>query len=115
MATAHPTAAAADPPLQLLRFREPEVADARAVACRFGANLVRERRTAGLSQEALGLLASLHRTEIGLLEHGRRTPRIDTLVKLADSLGAELDALLDGIGWRVGGDMPGQFVTGGGR
>lgn len=53
------------------------------VARQFGKNLHRERKRAGLSQEEVGFRASLHRTEIGLLERGARTPRIDTLVKLA--------------------------------
>jgi transcriptional regulator with XRE-family HTH domain len=38
------------------------------VARRFGRNLRRARRRAGLSQERLGVAAGLHRTEIGLLE-----------------------------------------------
>jgi transcriptional regulator with XRE-family HTH domain len=72
------------------------------VALRFGENMRRIRRGAGISQEALGFRASLHRTEIGLLERGERTPRIDTLVKLATSLGASPGELLDGISWNPG-------------
>ena len=56
------------------------------VARLFGANLRRIRKRADLSQEEVGWLASLHRTEVGLLERGERTPRIDTLVKLAGGL-----------------------------
>lgn len=56
------------------------------VAKRFGENLVRCRKRTGFSQEALGLRASLNRTEISLLERGTRVPRIDTLVKLAAAL-----------------------------
>jgi transcriptional regulator with XRE-family HTH domain len=56
------------------------------VATQFGNNLRYCRRRAGFSQEALGYAASLHRTEIGLLERGARVPRIDTLVKLAGGL-----------------------------
>jgi len=59
------------------------------VAQRFGANLAFLRSEAGLSQEELGFLAGLHRTEISLLERGTRVPRIDTLVKLAGGLGLE--------------------------
>ena len=44
------------------------------VAERFGANLYRARKRAGLSQEALGFAAGLHRTEVGLLERGQRIP-----------------------------------------
>jgi len=57
------------------------------------------RRRAGFSQEELGALACLHRTEIGLVEGGRRLPRVDTLVKLASALEVRTDELLRGIEW----------------
>jgi transcriptional regulator with XRE-family HTH domain len=79
------------------------------VAQRFGANLVRCRKQAGLSQEDLGARADLHRTAIGLLERGARTPRIDTLIKLAQALPAEIEDLLDGITWEPGEASPGRF------
>ncbi len=44
------------------------------VARRFGANLRQLRRQADLSQEEVGARASLHRTEIGLLEGIEWTP-----------------------------------------
>lgn len=65
------------------------------LARRFGKNLNRARRRAGYSQEELGLMATLHRTEIGLLEHGRCLPRLDTFVKLLGSLEGEAADLLD--------------------
>lgn len=60
-----------------------------SIAERFGQNLRLCRRRAGLLQEAVGLLASIHRTEVGLLERGERTPRIDTLVKVAGPVGVD--------------------------
>jgi transcriptional regulator with XRE-family HTH domain len=69
------------------------------VAERFGDNLRRIRKGAGISQEALGLRCSLHRTEIGLLERGARVPRIDTLIKIASGLGIHPNALMAGISW----------------
>lgn len=82
----------------------------RAVAHRFGANLLAAREGANVSQEELGLRASLHRTEIGLLERGARIPRIDTLVKLASALDVSLVCpLLDGIAWEPGRVEPGRF------
>lgn len=69
------------------------------VAERFGENLRRLRKGAGISQEALGLRCSLHRTEIGLLERGARVPRIDTLIKIASGLGIHPNALMAGISW----------------
>ena len=71
-----------------------------AVSRRFAENLVLARKGADLSQEALGWRASLHRTQIGMLERGGRVPRIDTLVKLAAALELPLACpLLEGIGW----------------
>lgn len=86
------------------------------VGRRFGENLRRCRRAAGLSQEALGERASLHRTEIGLLERGARVPRIDTVVKLASALDCQPGDLLAGIGWQsaeMGEPIPGRFIDGG--
>jgi transcriptional regulator with XRE-family HTH domain len=80
------------------------------VAERFGANLVRCRKRADLSQEELGWRASLHRTEVGLLERGARIPRIDTLVKLAGALGITPNALLSGIVWAPGATISGHFL-----
>jgi transcriptional regulator with XRE-family HTH domain len=63
-----------------------------------GSNLRRRRREAGLSQERLAELCDLHRTEIGLLERGERSPRLETLVTLARGLElSSLCDLLDGI------------------
>jgi transcriptional regulator with XRE-family HTH domain len=71
----------------------------RDVAVRFGENLRRHREAAGSTQEDLAFYASLHRTEIGLLERGQRVARIDTLVRLAAALSASPVDLLDGISW----------------
>jgi transcriptional regulator with XRE-family HTH domain len=80
------------------------------VARRFGENLASAREGASITQEELSFRASLHRTEIGLLERGGRIPRIDTLAKLAGALGVPSSSLLDGIDWQ-----PGEFTRGGFR
>lgn len=79
------------------------------VAVRFGRNLFRCRRRAAMSQEELGNLASLHRTEIGMLEHGTRLARVDTLMKLAGALAVEPSELLEGIQWMPGNSDVGSF------
>lgn len=79
------------------------------VAAKFGANLARARERVGITQEELAHNASLHRTEIGLLERGGRIPRIDTLVKLAGSLEVRPEELLDGLDWEPGSVVAGQF------
>jgi len=80
------------------------------IASRFAENLVRHRDLAGISQEELGYRASLHRTEISQLERGLRIPRIDTMIKLAHSLGLGYEQLLAGIDWTPGEVRPGQFA-----
>ena len=72
------------------------------IAEKFGKNLSRARKRTGLSQEALAVRASLHRTEIGLLERGERLPRIDTAIKLAGAVGVAPADLLEGISWEPG-------------
>ena len=76
----------------------------------FGKNLADARRRSELSQEALAVGASLHRTEIGLLERGERLPRIDTVVKLAGAMGIPTTELIAGIEWRPGTTQAGAFV-----
>lgn len=73
-----------------------------AVAGRFGRNLRRLRRREGLTQEELARSAGLHRAAIGLLENGERVARVDTLVRLADSMEVPPEELLDGIFWISG-------------
>lgn len=82
------------------------------IAARFGENLVRCRKRAGISQEELGFRASLHRTEIGMLERGIRLARIDTLVKLAGALDIAPGELLDGLDWTPADPRIGQFSVG---
>jgi transcriptional regulator with XRE-family HTH domain len=83
-----------------------------AIAARFGDNLARCRKRADLSQEEVSYRAGVHRTEISQLERGLRTPRIDTLVKLASALAVPATSLLDGIAWEPGSVQAGGFTTG---
>ncbi len=64
----------------------------------FAANLRRQRKRAGLSQEALAEICNLHRTEISLLERCKRSPRLETLVILSRGLQlSSVSELLEGI------------------
>lgn len=76
---------------------------------RFGANLRRARREAGLSQEEAAVRGSIHRTEIGLLERGERMPRIDTAIKMAGAVGVAPAKLFEGIVWEPGAQTRGEF------
>lgn len=86
----------------------------RQAAERIGRNVFMARRRAGFSQEELGALAGLHRTEVGMVEKGDRLPRVDTLVKLAAVLAVPIGELVAGIEWIVPAPThPGAFaITG---
>ena len=79
------------------------------IAAHFGRNLRSCRIRADLSQEELGKRASVHRTEVGLLERGARVPRIDTLIKLASALSIPPAELLVGIEWKPDSIQRGGF------
>jgi transcriptional regulator with XRE-family HTH domain len=64
---------------------------------RFAVNLRAQRQKAGLSQEALGFVCELHRTEVSLLERAGREPRLSTIVRLARGLRIKPAELLEGI------------------
>lgn len=66
---------------------------------RFATNLRKARQKMGISQEELGYMCDLHRTEISLLERGGREPRMGTIVKLAGSLDTTPDELCEGVAW----------------
>jgi transcriptional regulator with XRE-family HTH domain len=86
-----------------------------------GTNLARLREAKGLSQEEVAFRAGLHRTEISLMELGKRTVRIDTIVRVVGALEIDMlkafegtrwvpfldkpdgELLLDGPGWRSSG------------
>jgi transcriptional regulator with XRE-family HTH domain len=88
----------------------------REAARQLGKNLWLARRRAGYTQEELGVLCSLHRTEIGMVEKGDRLPRVDTLMKLAAALDVQVEKLVEGIEWiPPGPPASGSFAVQGGR
>jgi transcriptional regulator with XRE-family HTH domain len=66
---------------------------------RFATNLRKARAEAGISQEELGYMCDLHRTEVSLLERAGREPRLATIVKLAGALQTTPSELCAGISW----------------
>lgn len=76
--------------------------DSSGLAEHFGRRLWHRRRLACLSQEDLGRLLDVHRTEIGLLERGRRVPRLDTILKLSAGVEACPCELIAGLHWQSG-------------
>jgi transcriptional regulator with XRE-family HTH domain len=75
---------------------------------RFGENLLRVRQARKLSQESLAELAGVHRTQITLIETGRRQPGIETVVRLAGALEVSTESLFEGIRWDP---RAGEFVV----
>jgi transcriptional regulator with XRE-family HTH domain len=63
----------------------------------FAAGLREMRKDNFPSQEALADAASLHRTQIGSLEQGKREPGLLTLLILADTFGVSIDRLVKGV------------------
>ena len=51
----------------------------------------------GISQEELAHRAGLSRTGMGFVETGKRWPRLDTLMKVAQGLNVTVDELLKGL------------------
>jgi transcriptional regulator with XRE-family HTH domain len=62
-----------------------------------GQRIRNERERRGMSQEGFANLSGLHRTEVGLLEKGRITPRLDTLLLISHRLGLSVSELLQRI------------------
>lgn len=60
------------------------------------ANLRRERKARGLSQEALADLAGLDRTYIGSIERAERNVSVDNIERISRTLGIDPADLLRG-------------------
>jgi transcriptional regulator with XRE-family HTH domain len=80
-----------------------------SIAERFAANLKRCRQRAGINQAELARRTELDATTVSLFELGKRTPRLDTLVKLTGALGCRADELIEGMGWKPNADAYGNF------
>lgn len=66
---------------------------------RIADNLLVARRSAGLSQVALGEIAIVSSCRISEIENGRVVGMLDTYVRLVGALGVTLDDLLAGVSW----------------
>ena len=65
------------------------------VALAFGKVLRRRRVAAGLTQEQLAHESELQRNYVSLMERGINQPTINTLIKLANSLGCTAAEIVD--------------------
>jgi transcriptional regulator with XRE-family HTH domain len=66
----------------------------------FGLTLRRVRRAADVTQETLAERAGIGRATLTNYETGRRVPRVDVLVNLADKLHVSPADLLPRPGWK---------------
>ncbi|HEY0278086.1 MAG TPA: helix-turn-helix transcriptional regulator [Solirubrobacterales bacterium] len=66
-----------------------------------GARIRWIRRDQELSQEALAFRASIHRTQVTMIEHGLRMSGPDTLIKIAGGLGVPFPVLTEGVVWEI--------------
>jgi transcriptional regulator with XRE-family HTH domain len=77
-----------------MSYAGPEQAmSAEQVRRQFAYNLRLLRERAGISQEGLAKACDLHRTEVSLLERCLRSPRLDTMIIIAEGL--QLKSLAD--------------------
>lgn len=73
------------------RSRDQEIAKA------FGLKVKEVRLSKGLTQEQLAEATGLHSTFISNVERGYRVPTIVTLLRLAEGVGVDAGALVDGL------------------
>ncbi len=62
-----------------------------------GHRIRRRRRYLDMTQEEVALRASVHRTQMPLIEGGRRMPRLHTLILICTALDISPCQLLEGI------------------
>ena len=60
----------------------------------FGIVIARLRVERGLSQEAASGLSGIARSHLAMLENGRKTVKLDTLWRIADTLGVRASELV---------------------
>ena len=65
--------------------------------CAIGARIKEARERAGLTQEDLAAELEMSPTHISVLERGRKAPKLETLVKIANTLHVSTDMLLQDV------------------
>jgi transcriptional regulator with XRE-family HTH domain len=82
-----------------------------AVVLRFGENIWWLRTQHRFSQAALADRAGIHRTQVSMIELGRRTLTLPTFVALAATLEVSSDRLLEGFSYWPAIRGPGGFLV----
>lgn len=63
----------------------------------FGERVRSRRQELGLSQEAAAVRCGIHWTQLGKVERGQRSLRLETIVKIADGLDVDPGVLVSGL------------------
>jgi ribosome-binding protein aMBF1 (putative translation factor) len=63
----------------------------------FGERVRDRRQELGLSQEAAAVRCGIHWTQLGKVERGQRSLRLETIVKIADGLEIDAGRLVTGL------------------
>ena len=65
------------------------------ILVRFGHNVRKTRKRAGLSQEALAAKAKIHRNHMGAIERGEANVTLLNMERIAKALGVKVRDLID--------------------
>ncbi len=63
----------------------------------FGERIRDRRQALGLSQEAAAVRCGIHWTQLGKVERGQRSLRLETIVKIAEGLAIDAGKLVSGL------------------
>jgi transcriptional regulator with XRE-family HTH domain len=63
----------------------------------FGDRVRSRRLELGLSQEAAAVRCGIHWTQLGKVERGQRSLRLETIVRIADGLNIDAGSLVSGL------------------
>src|SRR6478609_9992275 len=63
----------------------------------FGERVRSRRQVLGLSQEAAAVRCGIHWTQLGKVERGQRSLRLETIVRIADGLDVDAGSLVSGL------------------
>ena len=63
----------------------------------FGERVRERRRALGISQETAAVRCGIHWTQLGKVERGQRSLRLETIVKIARGLDIDAGALVSGL------------------
>jgi transcriptional regulator with XRE-family HTH domain len=76
---------------------EPKQSAVNRTTAAFGERVRRRRLELGLSQEAAAVQCGIHWTQLGKVERGQRSLRLETIIRIADGLSIDAGLLVSGL------------------